>query len=102
VPSRARRLLLARIDSAVRRAGAHTRAALAERIERVRACIDRAVSAGAERTLDELARSHASQPSDLESWLAACETRLADGGASRPAPRENDAVVALLLLRGPA
>jgi hypothetical protein len=102
VPSRARRLLLARIDSAVRRAGAHTRAALAERIEGVRACIDRAVSAGAERTLDELARSHASQPSGLESWLAACETRLADGGASRPAPRENDAVVALLLLRGPA
>ena len=102
VPSRARRLLLARIDSAVRRAGAHTRAALAERIERVRACIDRAVSAGAERTLDELARSHASQPSGLESWLAACETRLADGGASRPARRENDAVVALLLLRRPA
>jgi hypothetical protein len=101
VPSRARRLLLARIDSAVRRAGAHTRAALAERIERVRAIIDRAVSAGAERTLDELARSHASQPSDLESWLAACETRL-PGGASRSAPRENDAVVALLLLRGPA
>jgi hypothetical protein len=67
----------------------------------VRACIDRAVSAGAERTLDELARSNAPQPSDLEFWLAACETRL-PGGASRPAPREDDAVVALLLLRRPA
>ena len=98
MPSRARRLLLARIDSAVRRAGAHARAVLAERIERVRDCIDGAVSAGAERTLDELARSHASQPADLEFWLAACETSL-PGGASRPAPREDDAVVALLLLR---
>ena len=101
MPSRARRLLLARIDSAVHRAGAHARAVLAERIESVRACIDRAVSAGAERTLDELARSNAPQPSDLEFWLAACETRL-PGGASRPAPREDDAVVALLLLRRPA
>jgi hypothetical protein len=94
-------VLLARIDSAVRRAGAHTRAVLAERIERVRACIDGAVSAGSERTLDELVRFHASQPSDLESWLIACETSL-PGGASRPAPREDDAVVALLLLRRPA
>jgi superfamily II DNA or RNA helicase len=100
MPSRARRLLLARIDAAVHRADAHSRAALANRVARVRALIDSAVSADAERTLDELTRSGAG---GLESWLTVCESRLADGTSRiRQRDTEPPAVRALLLLRRPA
>ena len=96
-PSRARRLLLERIDVAVRRAGADSRAALASRIAHVRRRIDAAISAGSEYTLDELARSRSD---NLESWLTLCESRLTDvtsRGHQRDAgPPE---VRALLLLR---
>jgi hypothetical protein len=97
-PSRARRLLLARLDSAGRRAAAHSRAALAERIAHVRAAIDQAISAGAEDRLNELAQNRAP---DLESLLAACETRLESGTlrAGPAAPRERESLRALLLLR---
>ena len=96
-PSRARRLLLGRLDGVVRNASAFSRAALARRIIRVRALIHHTVTAGAERTLDELVRFTAA---DLESWLALCESQL--GGASPRAARdanEQPAVRALLILR---
>jgi hypothetical protein len=80
-PTRARRRLLARIDVAVGRAGARSRAALMSRIAHVRRLIDSAISAGAERILDELDRDASSEQASLESMLAACETRLADGTA---------------------
>jgi superfamily II DNA or RNA helicase len=97
-PSRARRALLAQIDLQSRRAGVHTRAALAARTARVRALIDRAISAGAEHTLNELARR---TDADLESLLSLCETQLpialeVSARANRP-----PTISALLLLRVP-
>ena len=95
-PSRARRLLLERLDVALRRAGAHSRAALASRIAHVRLCIDAAISAGAERTLDELARAGAG---DLESWLTLCESRFPEGTSRIHQPdTEPPELRALLLL----
>ena len=97
-PSHARRLLLARLDAALGAARAHTRAALAAEVMRVRALVDRALSAGAEAELAELGRIEAA---DAEALLAACAARLgripqrAIDGAPR-SPR----VCALLLLRG--
>lgn len=95
--SRARRRLLGRLDAVVRNATAFSRAALARRIMRVRALVHQAINAGAERTLDELARFTGT---DLESWLTMCETQLA--GASPRAARDAAAppvVRALLILR---
>jgi hypothetical protein len=98
--SHARRAVLARIDAALRAAGAHSRAALASRITAVRALIDHAVSAGAERALSELAHTAAAGLGDL---LTRCEARLSNGATQRaPAPRELPDIAALLLLCGPA
>ena len=96
-PSRARRLLLGRLDAVVRNASAFSRAALARRIMRVRALIQRTITAGAERILDELARFTSS---DLEAWLAMCEAQLG-GAISNAAPdaKALPAVRALLILR---
>jgi hypothetical protein len=96
-PSRARRLLLGRLDAVVRNATAFSRAALARRIIRVRTLVHHTITAGAERTLDDLARFPGT---DLESWLALCETELA--GASPLAARDaigQPVVRALLILR---
>ena len=95
--SRARRLLLGRLDAVVRNASAFSRASLARRIIRVRTLIHHAITAGAERILDELARFTST---DLEAWLAMCEAQL-DGGASSASPDANalPAVRALLILR---
>jgi hypothetical protein len=96
-PSRARRLLLGRLDAVVRNATAFSRAALARRIIRVRALIHHTITAGAECILDELARLTST---DLEAWLAMCEAQL-DGAAPKPAPDATGqpAVRALLVLR---
>ncbi len=96
-PSRARRLLLGRLDAVVRNASAFSRAALARRIIRVRTLIHHTVTAGAERILDELARLTST---DLEAWLAMCEAQL-DGTTSSAPPDANalPAVRALLILR---
>jgi hypothetical protein len=96
-PSHARKVLLARIDAAVRAAGAHSRAALAGRVAGIRSLVSSAVSAGAECTLAELANL---AYADLESLLVACETALA--GARDRGERRDDApptVRALLVLR---
>lgn len=110
LPSRARRALLGRIDAALRAAGPHSRAALSARIASVRGAVDRAIGAGAERTLEELSRTDGT---DLDRLLAACETNLAGcGAAQRPVPGPEigapgapgapapPAIRALLLLRG--
>lgn len=95
--SHARRRLLGRLDAALRDARAHSRGALAPRINRIRALVDQAISAGAERTLAELGRLEAA---GLEALLTACEARL-DGRAPRtgagagPSPE----VRALLIVR---
>lgn len=97
LPSRARRALLARLDAAVRSAGAHDRAALARRIVHVRALVHDAVSAGAEELLADLRQT---EFDGLEGLLAACEARL--GGTpqhTRPADAARPAVRALLLVR---
>ncbi len=96
--SRGRRLLLARLDAAIRSASVHTRAPLAGRLVRVRALVDQAISAGAERILDDLARG---DTPTLESLLAACEAKLS-ATATRATPATNRApgiTHALLLLR---
>ena len=96
-PSQSRRLLFDRLDGALHKATPASRAALAARVVRVRALIHGAMTAGAERTLDELARC--TYP-DVGSLLAACEAGL--GGASPHAARNArrpHAVRALLLLR---
>jgi superfamily II DNA or RNA helicase len=97
-PSRARRALLAEIDSLCRRAAAHIRATEADRIGRVRALVNQSVSAGAERILDELTRTRAP---DLETLLRACESQLngAVAAAVHIARSDRGAVRALLLLR---
>jgi hypothetical protein len=95
--SHGRRRLLVRLDTAIRGASVHGRAPLAGRIVRVRALIDQAISAGAERILDDLARG---DTPTLESLLAACEARLA-GRAARAAStakRAPGVTRALLLL----
>ena len=96
-PSHARRLLLDHLDAALRNATAASRATLAVRLVRVRALIHGAITAGAERTLGDLARFTGT---DLESCLTACEARL--GGMSPRSARDArqpHAVRALLLLR---
>ena len=95
--SRARRLLLGRLDAVVRNASAFSRAALARRIIRVRTLIHHTITAGAERILDELARFTST---DLEAWLAMCEAQL-EGATSNAAGDANalPAVRALLILR---
>jgi superfamily II DNA or RNA helicase len=96
--SRARRLLLGRLDAVVRSASAFSRAALARRIIHVRMLVQHMVTAGAERILEELTRC---ADANIEAWLAMCESRL--GGASPRAARdagEPPAVRALLVLRG--
>ncbi len=97
VASPARRELLGRIDSLSHGAPAHSRAAVAGRVARVRGLIDRAISAGAELALETLLKAGGA---DLELLLESCEIRLADaatitGGSEPPALR------ALLLLRRP-
>ncbi len=95
--SRARRALLGQIDAALARCSAHTRAALAERAARLRIRIDHATSAGAERTLAELAQLPLS---DIERWLTACESRLApEAVAAARAGNAAPIVRALLLLQ---
>jgi superfamily II DNA or RNA helicase len=95
-PSRARRSLLGQIDAQSRRAATHTRAANANRIARVRALVDQAISAGAERILDELAS--VLHP-DLEQLLSECESRLS--GTAIAAQNSRGEVRALLLLQSP-
>jgi hypothetical protein len=95
-PSRGRHALLTLIDSVWRSAASHTRAVHANRIARVRAVVDQAISAGAEELLDQLARTHAP---DLETLLAACESRLTGTTASAPVNRSE--LRTLLLLRSP-
>lgn len=102
-PSRERRMLLGRLNAAVRTASVHSRATHARDIARVRALISRAVSAGAERTLGDIARSGAA---GLPSLLAACDAGLADlahfDGAAMHGEHfagEQLAVRALLLLQ---
>ena len=72
-----------------------SRAALASRIAHVRLCIDAAISAGAERTLDELARAGAG---DLESWLTLCESRFPGGTARIHQPDTEPPELRALLL----
>jgi superfamily II DNA or RNA helicase len=95
--SPARRSLLARVDAAVAPTGAHTRATTGARIARLRALVQRAAGAGAERTLLELAHF---ETADTDAWLTLCERRLAATGGPR-APRAGSPPVvrALLLLR---
>ena len=95
--SRGRRLLLDRLDSAVRTASVSSRASLAQRLVRLRTLIRGAVTAGAERTLDDLAHFTGA---DLESWLTRCETELVSV-SPRAVRDENEppALCALLLLR---
>jgi hypothetical protein len=95
-PSRARRALLARIDSLARRAPVHARAELAERIAIVRERILGSISAGAEFAIDELAQTHAG---DLNSMLAACDARLATAADPTPRRANRPTVRALLLLQ---
>lgn len=99
-PTRGRRSLHAEIDSLSRQAPAHARAACAYRIRRVRALIDQAISAGAERILDELARDGLT---DLEALLCACESRLKNSSsrAERTVHGDRSTIRALLLLRRP-
>ncbi len=98
-PSRARRMLLANIDAHAQRSAAHTRAIFAPRIEKVRALIDQAISAGAEHTLDALARR---TDSELNSLLSACEAQLpAACTQSARATRPWTIRALLLLLRVP-
>ncbi len=98
--SHARRAILARVDAALRSAGAHTRAAHANRVTAIRTLIDRAVSVGAERELADLANADAA---DLDSWLTLCETRLSNAAAAAAATHgEQTGLSALLLLLGPA
>jgi superfamily II DNA or RNA helicase len=98
--SPARRSLLARVDAAVARTGAHARATTGARIARLRALVQRAAGAGAESTLLELARF---DTADTDAWLTLCERRLAATGGPRAprAPRAGGSPVvrALLLLR---
>ena len=97
-PSRARRMLLAHIDAHAQLATAHTRAALARRVEKVRALVDRAISAGAERTLESLARR---TDADLNSLLSACEEQLPTASTQSARANGRWALRALLLLRVP-
>ena len=98
--SPARRAILARIDTAVRRASPHARSKLAGRISALRALVEGSVSAGAEQAL--LALTHVEAP-DLDAWLAECESALAGGAANQtPAARGEPGIIALLLLSGPA
>lgn len=95
--SSARRALLSRLDAAVRTAGAHDRASVAQRVVRVRALVHQAISAGAEALLAE---QRDTEFDGLDGLLAACETRL--GRAARhvePAAGPRPAVRALLLVR---
>jgi hypothetical protein len=95
--SPARRSLLARVDAAVARTGAHARATTGARVARLRALIQRAAGAGAESTLLELART---ETASVEAWLTMCERSLAAASDPRAlrAGRLPD-VRALLLLR---
>jgi superfamily II DNA or RNA helicase len=95
--SRARRALLARIDSTVLKCSAYARASLAARVAHLRSLVGRAVGVAAERALLELAQSTVSDPGD---WFTACESRLAEGRARADTSRAEPPVVrALLLLR---
>ncbi len=95
--SPARRSLLARVDAAVARTGAHARATAGARIARLRALVQRAAGAGAESTLLELARS---ETVDIDAWLTTCERRLAAASDPRALRAGRlPSVRALLLLR---
>ncbi|MGH7653564.1 MAG: helicase-related protein [Gemmatimonadaceae bacterium] len=72
--SAARRAMLGRLDAAIRNAEPHMRAAIGSRVAHVRVLTRAAVSAGAERALDALARQ---EGADAVRWLDACERELA-------------------------
>ena len=98
--SRARRTCLRRADAILVAAPAHTRAGLAMPVMRLRHDLRRAMSAGAEMLVLELAQDP--MPSG-EEWLAKCAHRLAlagkQGDADASVPLE---IVALLVLSSPA
>jgi hypothetical protein len=95
--STARRAMLARLDAALRESPAHTRAAVASQVARVRVLTRAAVSAGAERALDQLARRAGS---DWVRWLDDCERELAGASAQTTSvSRWLHTVRALLLVR---